>query len=78
MQRECATVIYLDSEVRGLWFPAEGIEPGRAVTQGQVLGEVRDFTNTVVQHCTARLNGMVLYMTVSLAVKEGTPLVAYG
>lgn len=77
-QRECANVIYLESEARGLWFPGEGIEPGRQVTTGQPLGEVRDFSNSLVQQCTAMLDGIVLYMTVSLAVKEGTPLVAYG
>lgn len=77
-QRESAKVVYLEAENRGFWYPAGDTRPGRSVRKGQFLGEIRDASDRVVQSCVAELDGTILYMTVSLAVKEATPLVAYG
>ena len=44
----------------------------------QYVAEIRDVQGSVVRRYEAESDAMVLYMTVSLAVKEGTPLVAYG
>ena len=77
-QRECTHPVYLEASARGLWYPAEHVVPGASVKQGQSLGVVRDLSGAVLQDCRAETDGLVLYMTVSLAVKEATPLVAYG
>ncbi len=77
-QRECTRPVYLEAECRGFWYPACGIEPGAPVHKGQTLGVVRDLSGAPLQEYRAEQDGMVLYMTVSLAVKEATPLVAYG
>ena len=77
-QRELQRVVYLEAKVRGLWFPADDTRPGKSLRAGQFLGEIRDVQGTVVRRYEAEFDSMVLYMTVSLAVKEGTPLVAYG
>ena len=77
-QRELQRVVYLEAKVRGLWFPADDTRPGKSLRAGQFLGEIRDVQGNVVRRYEAEFDAMVLYMTVSLAVKEGTPLVAYG
>ena len=42
------------------------------------LGTVRDIFGRAIDCYRAEKDGIILYMTVSLAVKAGTPLVAYG
>lgn len=75
LQRETVPV-YLESQEEGCWYPA--VTPGQNVDRHAVLGEVRDMFGQSLRVYHAERAGTVLYMTVSLAVSEGTPLVAYG
>lgn len=75
LQRETVPE-YLESEDEGCWYPA--VRPGQGVNRHTVLGEVRDLFGRCLRVHRARRAGTVLYMTVSLAVDRGTPLVAYG
>ena len=75
-QVELANVVYLESAHGGCWHPC--VEPGQSVTPQQPLGEIRSSFGEVVHRYAAEQPGTVLYMTASLAVEKGTPLVAYG
>lgn len=75
LQRETVPV-YLEAQEEGCWYPA--VSPGQNVNRHAVLGELRDMFGRRRHVYHAERSGTVLYMTVSLAVGAGTPLVAYG
>ena len=75
-QREIRDAVYLTSKDQGCWYPE--VTPGAPVSRGTVLGTVRDIFGRAIDCYRAEKDGIILYMTVSLAVKAGTPLVAYG
>ena len=75
-QREIRDAVYLTSKGQGCWYPE--VTPGSPVSRGTVLGTVRDIFGRAIDCYRAEKDGIILYMTVSLAVKAGTPLVAYG
>lgn len=68
--------IYLEAEVTGCWYP--DVEAGQLIRKGQRLGIIKDFFGQVVRIYEAQMDGVVLYMTISLSVEENEPLVAYG
>ena len=72
----CRDAVYLTSKDQGCWYPE--VTPGAPVSRGTVLGTVRDIFGRAIDCYRAEKDGIILYMTVSLAVKAGTPLVAYG
>lgn len=75
-QNEIQKAIYIDSEVDGYWYPE--VKPGEKISKGQLIGIVRDcFGKELINH-NAKVNGVVLYMTVSLAIGKGESLIAYG
>lgn len=67
---------YLESNDEGCWYPE--IKAGDMVTTGQKLGEIKDLFGEVIETFYSKVDGVVLYMTSSLSVGKGTPLVAYG
>ena len=75
-QREIRDAVYLTAKDQGCWYPE--VTPGAPVSRGEMLGTVRDIFGRALDCYRAEKDGIVLYMTVSLAVKTGTPLVAYG
>lgn len=75
-QREIRDAVYLTAKDQGCWYP--DVTPGAPVSRGETLGTVCDIFGRVIDCYRAEKDGIVLYMTVSLAVKAGTPLVAYG
>lgn len=75
-QREIRDPLYLEAERHGCWYPV--VTAGAHVRAGDLLGELRDAFGSPIRQYHAERNGRVLYFTVSLAVKAGTPLVAYG
>lgn len=75
-QREIRDPVYLEAEQHGCWYPT--VTAGAHVRAGDLLGELRDAFGSPLRPYHAERNGRVLYFTVSLAVKAGTPLVAYG
>lgn len=68
--------IYLESTCNGCWYPK--VKAGQKVKEGEILGEVKDFFGNIIEVHYAKINGVVLYMTVSLSIEENEPLVAYG
>ncbi len=64
------------SEYAACWYPA--VRAGDSVSQGQPLGELRDYFGDTVAQITAPLAGVVLYRITSLAVDPGDPLVGIG
>lgn len=67
---------YLEAETDGLWYPV--FSAGDTFAGGAVLGTVRDIWGNLLLEYRADYPGIVLYQTVSLGVKAGDPLIAYG
>ena len=67
---------YLDAGHSGCWYPAVGLE--ERVKEGQKLGEIRDVFGRPLEEIRAAYDGIVLFMTVSLAVAKGDPILTYG
>lgn len=72
--RNVYDAVYLESGYDGCWYPS--IRAGDAITQGQLLGEIRDFFGQVLARYEASIDGVVLYRACSLSVREGTELIA--
>ena len=64
------------SEHAACWYPA--VRAGDTVSQGQPLGELRDYFGDTLAQIAAPLAGVVLYRVTSLAVDPGDPLVGIG
>jgi predicted deacylase len=58
------------------WYPA--VRAGDTVSQGQPLGELRDYFGDRLAQIAAPLAGVVLYRVTSLAIDPGDPLVGIG
>ena len=73
---EITNAIYLNSDVDGCWYP--NVLPGDKIEKGMVIGEIKDFFGNTMKTYLANVDGVVLYMTVSLSVSKDEPLIAYG
>ena len=51
---------------------------GQKLKQGTLLGTLKDSYGNEIARYTAPFDGVVLYYTLSLGVKSGDPLIAYG
>lgn len=67
---------YIPAPLDGCWYPTR--QPGARITRGDVLGELRDIFGTPLYTLYAEATGVLLYQTVSLPVKAGATIVAYG
>jgi predicted deacylase len=65
---------WLRSEATGFWHPS--VDVGERVEKGQGVGEVQDAFGAVLQHVTAPIGGVVLFLVSSLAMNAGDPLLA--
>jgi len=63
------------AEQTGCWYPC--VKPGEKVTAGQKYGEIRDFFGAKLGEYTC-VDGIVLYIPSSLAIKQGDPLGSIG
>lgn len=68
--------VYLESTCDGCWYPK--VEAGQKIKEGELLGEVKDFFGNIIAKYYAKMNGVILYMTVSLSIEKDEPLIAYG
>ncbi|WP_069999801.1 M14 family metallopeptidase [Cellulosilyticum sp. I15G10I2] len=68
--------VYLEADCEGCWYPQ--VVAGQKVTEGELIGEIRDFFGNTMRSYFAQISGVVLYMMVALAVTNGDPLIAYG
>lgn len=75
-QIEIQNAIYIDSEVDGYWYPE--VKPGEKIVKGQKLGIVRDCFGKELRVYKSEVRGVVLYMTLSLAIGKDKSLIAYG
>lgn len=73
---EITNAIYINSNKGGCWYPH--VSPGDLVNKGDLLGIIKDFFGNTLESHYAQVNGVVLYMTVSLSIKENESLIAYG
>lgn len=67
---------YIYTEVAGCWYPE--VLKNERIEKGQLIGTVKDFFGETIQEHRAKFSGVVLYLTSSLGVREGNPLIAYG
>ena len=75
-QKEALDMAYEEAEVSGLWFPR--VSAGQTITRGEVLGTMTTLEGRLLQTVRAKWDGLALYNTVSLGVREGDALVACG
>ena len=73
---EIKQTIYLNSKNDGCWYPE--VKPGDRVKSGDLIGVVKDYFGQELSSYYSEIDGVILYMTVSLSVEEGESLIAYG
>ena len=49
-----------------------------SIKKGDILGEIKDLEDNTIEKYIAEFDGIVLYNTTSLGVKEKDSLVSYG
>ena len=80
MPEKPATLItrasYLDAQHSGCWYP--DVELEQRVKQGQRLGVIKDFFGNVLEEVYAEFDAIVVFLTVSLAIAQGDPIITYG
>lgn len=76
-QTEIRKAIYEEAPADGFWYPAVS-EAGQKLKQGALLGTLKDSYGNEIARYTAPFEGVVLYYTLSLGVRSGDPLIAYG
>lgn len=73
---EVEDVCYQFAAQTGLWYPQKS--PGDMIRQGEVLGIVKNYEGEVLEICWAENDGVILFQTGSLQVKESGPMITYG
>ena len=73
---EVGDIRYQDASHGGLWYPAKSA--GDVISQGDVLGEVRDYQGNILEVSVADYDGVILYQTASLQVVGNDSMIAYG
>lgn len=76
-QTEIRKAVYEEAPVDGFWYPAMSAA-GQKLKQGALLGTLKDSYGNEIARYTAPFEGVVLYYTLSLGVRSGDPLIAYG
>ena len=77
LQAEIRTAVYEEALKDGFWYPAVSAA-GQKLKQGARLGTLKDSYGNEIARYTAPFDGVVLYYTLSLGVRSGDPLIAYG
>jgi len=68
--------VWLRSEHSGCWYPS--VRAGQPVTQGQVIGVIRDYWGELLVEHRAPASGVVLFVVTSLAINPTDPLLGVG
>jgi len=74
--KEMLNVKYVTAHSQACWF--HNLHSGARIRKGEVFGTLTDLFGTLLQTYYAEQDGIILYVTSSLAVTPGTVLVAYG
>lgn len=73
---DVSPVIYEDAPLSGCWYPAR--QPGETFRKGDILGKICDYFGKELFACKAKMDGIILYETISLCIMKDSPMVAYG
>ena len=73
---EITHAVYLDATCTGCWYPAAKVK--ETVKKGQKVGEIRDLFGQVLETYYADFDSMILFVTTSLAISQGDPIITYG
>ena len=77
--REIKTItegVYLDADYSGRWYPLVGRDD--RIRKGQKIGYIKDLFGKVLIEYYAEYDAEILMVVVTLAVKKGDPIIAYG
>lgn len=66
----------ITAQEEGCWYPCKNLED--KVSQGEKIGEIRDFFGNRLREYVADHDGILLYVVTSLAITAGDPLAAIG
>ncbi|MFI3212368.1 MAG: succinylglutamate desuccinylase/aspartoacylase family protein [Eubacteriales bacterium] len=67
---------YIDATHSGCWYPLVELE--EYVKQGQLIGVIKDFFGNILEEVYAEFDALILFNTVSLAIRAGDPIITYG
>lgn len=67
---------YIDAKKSGCWYPAVGLE--ERVKKNQKIGVIKDVFGNVLEEVYAEYDSIILFITVSLAISAGEPIITYG
>lgn len=68
--------VYLDATETGCWYPCVELE--EMVKAGQKIGEIKDVFGNALAQYYAEFDSIILFLTVSLAIQKGDPIITYG
>ncbi len=54
------------------------VELEERVQKGQLIGVIKDFFGNTLEEVYAEFDALILFNTVSLAIKAGDPIITYG
>lgn len=74
--KEITNAIYLDADFSGCWYPC--VQVGQTLKKGDKLGEITDYFGNVQKAYYTPCDAVVLYITVTLGIEQGHPLLALG
>lgn len=74
--KEITNAIYLDADFSGCWYPC--VQVGQTLKKGDKLGEITDYFGNVRKAYHTECDAVVLYITVTLGIEHGHPLLALG
>lgn len=69
-------MVWMRTDISATYHPT--VQVGDRVTEGQVVGELRDIFGDTVSEIHAAAGGIVIFLVTSLAVKAGDPLLGVG
>ena len=69
--KEITNAIYLDADFSGCWYPC--VQVGQTLKKGDKLGEITDYFGNVQKAYYTPCHAVVLYITVTLGIEQGTP-----
>ncbi|WP_242825067.1 M14 family metallopeptidase [Acetobacterium woodii] len=75
-QVEIENVIYENASVNGCWYPYK--KAGEMIKKGEELGVIKDYFGKVLQSCSAKYDGLILYQVSSLCILKNEAMVVYG
>lgn len=68
--------VYENSIHDGCWYPCKKV--GDFIYKDEKIGEIRDIFGNLIEEVYSKLNAVILYQTMSLAISKGSPMIAYG